>query len=91
MHRERYTRGIKSRTAWAKAEFNKKRILFTRKLDLNFRKKISKCQLHLEHSFVCCWKLEVSRSRLEILGKTNGEVDMSHENTTMVVWIYDGV
>jgi len=40
---------------------------------------------------VCCWKLEVSRSRLEILGKTNGEVDMSHENKTMVVWIYDGV
>jgi len=22
---------------------------------------------------------------------TNGEVDISHENTTMVVWIYDGV
>jgi len=23
--------------------------------------------------------------------KTNGEVNVSHENTTMVVWIYDGV
>jgi len=23
--------------------------------------------------------------------KTNGEVDISHENTTMVVWIYDGI
>ena len=22
--------------------------------------------------------------------KTNGEVDISHKNTTMVVWIYDG-
>jgi hypothetical protein len=23
--------------------------------------------------------------------KSNGEVNISHENTTMVVWIYDGV
>ena len=23
--------------------------------------------------------------------KTNGEVNISHENTSMVVWIYDGV
>ena len=23
--------------------------------------------------------------------KTDGEVNISHENTTMVVWIYDGV
>ena len=23
--------------------------------------------------------------------KTNGEVNISHENTTMAVWIYDGV
>ena len=23
--------------------------------------------------------------------KTNGEVNISHENTAMVVWIYDGV
>jgi len=45
MHLERYTRGIKSRTAWAKAQFNKKRILFTRKLDLNFRKKLRKCYI----------------------------------------------
>ena len=22
---------------------------------------------------------------------TNGEVNISHENTTMVVWIYDGI
>jgi len=25
------------------------------------------------------------------LGKTNGEVNISHETTTMVVWIYDGI
>ena len=25
------------------------------------------------------------------LYKTSGEVNISHENTTMVVWIYDGV
>jgi len=23
--------------------------------------------------------------------KTNGEVNISHENTTVVIWIYDGV
>jgi len=23
--------------------------------------------------------------------ETNGEVNISHENTTMVVWIYDGI
>jgi len=23
--------------------------------------------------------------------KTNGEVNISHENSTMIVWIYDGV
>ena len=23
--------------------------------------------------------------------KTNGEVNISHENTTVVVWIYDGI
>jgi hypothetical protein len=35
----RWTRGIKSRTAMAKAAFNKKKTLFTSKLDLNLRKK----------------------------------------------------
>jgi hypothetical protein len=28
---------------------------------------------------------------LEYVTRTNGEVNISHENTTMVVWIYSGV
>jgi hypothetical protein len=36
---------IKSRIAMAKAEFNKKKNLFTSKLDLNLRKKIVKCYI----------------------------------------------
>ena len=68
VHRERCTREIKSRTAWAKAAFNKKRIRSTRKLDLNFRMKLGQCYmwsvalcgaetgtvLHVECSFVWC-------------------------------------
>jgi hypothetical protein len=38
----RYTREIKSRIAMAKAAFNKKKNLFTSKLDLNLRKKLVK-------------------------------------------------
>ena len=34
---------IKSRIAMAKAAFNKKKNLFTSKLDLNLRKKVVKC------------------------------------------------
>ena len=36
---------IKSRIAMAKAEFNKKKTLFTSKLDLNWRKKLVKCYI----------------------------------------------
>jgi hypothetical protein len=36
---------IKSRTAMAKAAFNKKKTLFTSKLDLNLRKKLVKCYI----------------------------------------------
>jgi len=36
---------IKSRTAMAKAAFNKKKTLFTSTLDLNFRKKLVKCYI----------------------------------------------
>jgi len=43
---------IKSRIAMAKAAFNKKKILFTSKLDLN-EEETSKI-LHLEHGFVWC-------------------------------------
>jgi hypothetical protein len=41
-----YTREIRSRIAIAKASFNKKKTLFTNKLDLNLKKK------HLEYSFL---------------------------------------
>jgi hypothetical protein len=39
------TREIKSRIAMAKAAFNKKKILFTSKEDLNLRKKLVKCYI----------------------------------------------
>ena len=45
----RCTCEIKSRIVMAKAAFNKKKNLFTSKLDLNLRKR-----LRLEHSSVWC-------------------------------------
>jgi hypothetical protein len=42
---ERCTREIKSRIAIAKAAFDKKKTLFTSKLDLNLRKKLVKCYI----------------------------------------------
>ena len=39
----RCTREIKSRIAMAKASFNRKKTLFTSKLDLNLRTKVMKC------------------------------------------------
>ena len=44
-HNTRCTRKVKSRTAKAKAAFNKKKNLFTSKLDLNLRKKLVKCYI----------------------------------------------
>jgi hypothetical protein len=41
----RCTREIKSRIAMAKAAFNKKKTLFTSKLDINLRKKLVKCYI----------------------------------------------
>jgi hypothetical protein len=41
----RCTREIKSTIAMAKAAFNKKKTLFTSKLDLNLRKKLVKCYI----------------------------------------------
>jgi hypothetical protein len=41
----RRTREIKSKTAMAKAALNKKKSLFTSKLDLNLRKKLVKCHI----------------------------------------------
>jgi hypothetical protein len=64
----RCTRKIKARIAMAKAAFNKK-TLFTSKLDLELRKKLVKCLLHLEHSFVWCGNLDSSESRSEVRGK----------------------
>jgi hypothetical protein len=43
----RYTCEIKSRIAMAKAVFNKKRALFTGKINLELRKELVKC-------YVCC-------------------------------------
>jgi hypothetical protein len=42
-HDGRFIREIKSRIARAKAAFNRKKTLFTSKLDLNLRKKLIKC------------------------------------------------
>jgi hypothetical protein len=44
-HDARCTRENKSRTAMAKAAFNKKKTLLTSKLDLNLRKKAVKCYI----------------------------------------------
>jgi len=41
----RCTREVESRIFTAKAPFKKKKILFTRKLDLNLRKKPIKCYI----------------------------------------------
>jgi hypothetical protein len=41
----RRTYEIKSRTAVAKATFNKKRALFTSKMDLELKKKLVKCYI----------------------------------------------
>jgi hypothetical protein len=41
----RSTREIKSRIAMAKAAFNKKKNLFTSKLEINLRKKLVKCYI----------------------------------------------
>ena len=40
-----YVNILKSRIAMAKAAFNKKKTLFTSKLDLNLRKKLVKCYI----------------------------------------------
>jgi hypothetical protein len=39
----RCTHGIKSRISMAKSAFNRQETIFTRKLDLNLRKKLVKC------------------------------------------------
>jgi hypothetical protein len=49
----RCTHEIKSMIATAKTAWNRKKALFTRKLDLKLNEEINE-QLHLEHSFVWC-------------------------------------
>jgi hypothetical protein len=52
----RRTGEIKPKIGMAKAAFNKKKTLFTSKLDLHFREKLVKC--HLDHGCVWCWNLD---------------------------------
>ena len=58
----RCTCDIKSRIAMAKAAFNKKRNLFTSKLDLNLRKKLVKCYV----GAWLCMVLKLGRSGQQI-------------------------
>jgi hypothetical protein len=50
----RCTREIESRIAMVKAAFNKKKSLFTRKLNLNLREKTVEV-LNLEHRLLWCF------------------------------------
>jgi hypothetical protein len=51
---------VKSRIAMEKAAFNRKKNLFTRKLDLNLRKKLVKCYI---------WSIALYRSENGHFGK----------------------
>jgi len=52
---------IKSRIAMARAAFNKKKTLFTSKLDLNLRKKLVKCYIWSMASYGAeTWMLRVA-------------------------------
>jgi len=52
-----------SKTATAKAAFNKKKTLFTSKLGLNLRKKLVKCYImHIALHGAETWTLQKSRS-----------------------------
>jgi hypothetical protein len=61
----RCTREVKSMIVMAKAAFNIKNALFTRKLELHLQSEV----LHLKHSFVWYRNLDTSESRSEIPGK----------------------
>jgi hypothetical protein len=50
----RCTCEIKSRIAKAKPAFNKMRALFTRKMELELRKKLVKCYTWSIYSFIWC-------------------------------------
>ena len=48
-----------------KATFNKKKTVFTSKLDLKFKEETSKL-LYLERNFARCWNLDTAESTAEI-------------------------
>ncbi|RXY27484.1 hypothetical protein DD577_28870, partial [Klebsiella pneumoniae] len=58
----RCTREIKSRIAMAKTAFNKKKNLFTSKLELNLRKKLVKCYI---------WSIALYGAETWTLGKVD--------------------
>jgi hypothetical protein len=59
---------IKARIAMAKAALNKKKILFTSKLDLELRKKLVKCYIW-SIAYIWCGNLDSSETRSEVPGK----------------------
>ena len=64
---ERCTCEIKSRIAMAKAAFNKKKTLFSSKLDLNLRKKLVKCYiLSMALYGAETWTLRARRSEIPV-------------------------
>jgi hypothetical protein len=81
----RCTREIKSRITILKAEFNKKKTLFTSKRDLNLRKKLVKCyiwSIALCGAEMWCWRrMEISwtdRVRNEVLHGVKEERNIVH-------------
>jgi hypothetical protein len=62
----RCTREVKSRVSMGKATFNKKKTLFTSKLDLNLRNKLVKCHMW-SIALYGAESLYTSDSRSEIL------------------------
>ena len=64
-HNARCTRKVKSRTAMAKAAFNKKKNLFTSTLDLNLWKKLVKCYM---------WSMALYGAETWTLRKSGSEI-----------------
>ena len=63
---ERCTKEIKSRTAMAKAAFNKKKGLFGQQSGLKFKKETSRV-LQLGHSFVWCCNWDIRKVRRSVI------------------------
>jgi hypothetical protein len=58
----KYVREIKPRTAVAKASFNRKKHIFTSKLNLNLKKKLANCYI---------WSMAFCGAETETLWKAN--------------------